>query len=656
MLYKDLVGYYGRLSGTTLKSKKTAIVAELLEMQTEDEIEMIVLLLQGRVFPGWSTMELGVASNLLIKALSKVYGTPEPKIQDEWRKLGDLGDVAHAIASKKKQNTLFSQPLTAKTVFENLKKVATLTGAKSQEAKLGLIGELFSKASADEARYIARTVLMDLRVGVAEGIVRDAIAKAYFADVYWSELLFAKQKNTFFHDALFERIKDKTVVLDETMGQELALLPVYAALKERNTVHIMPEERIKGMASFWKKKARVDYIFLSSAEVGTELRANIVRTVEQAYEVVNDYAEVAKLALAEGEKGLGNVQLSLFRPLKVMLAQKVDTIEEGFKTVGKPMALEYKYDGFRLQIHKEGEKVLLFTRRLEDVTKQFPDVVQGVLKAIECESCIIEGEAVGRDAKSGKYLAFQKVSQRIKRKYGIEEMAKEIPVELNLFDIVSLNGKALLSAPYQERRRKLESIVKWGKSPVVKLAEQLITESDEEAKTFYEKALSLGNEGCMLKSLTAPYKPGSRVGHMLKLKPVMDTLDLVIIGADYGTGKRAGWLSSFVLACQTPLGFQAVGMMSTGVKEKSSEGTSYDEMTKLLKDHITREEGRSVEVEPSLIIEVAYEEIQKSPTYESGFALRFPRLVRIRTDKGLHEVDTIDKIEGLYQAQRSRNI
>ncbi len=188
------------------------------------------------------------------------------------------------------------------------------------------------------------------------------------------------------------------------------------------------------------------------------------------------------------------------------------------------------------------------------------------------------------------------------------------------------------------------------------MARHIITDDVEKVNGFYEESLSKGNEGIMMKNLSAPYKPGSRVGYGIKIKPTMDTLDLVIVGADYGEGKRVGWLSSFHLACHDADSgdFLTIGKMGTGIKEKSEEGTSFEELTELLRPHITEEKGKSVAIKPAVVIEVAFEEIQKSSKYSSGFALRFPRLVRLRDDRMPEDASTVEEIAMVYGGQRGR--
>jgi len=308
----------------------------------------------------------------------------------------------------------------------------------------------------------------------------------------------------------------------------------------------------------------------------------------------------------------------------------------------------------RTQIHKKGDQVWLFTRRLDEVTKQFPDIVKYVKENIKAKTCIIEGESIGINPKNGKPLPFQTLSQRIHRKYDIEKMAKKIPVDVKLFDAIYVDGETFFRKPFRERRRELEKIVKVvpGKFG---LSKQLITKDMKNAEEFYKKALQNNQEGVMVKNLDALYHPGRRVvGGWLKVKPVMENLDLAIIGAVWGMGKRAGWLSSFILGCRDSKDekFLECGMIGTGIKEKEEHGISFVELTKILKPYIIGEKGNKVKIKPKLVIEVAYEEIQKSPNYDSGFALRFPRLVRMRNDKGLSEVDTTKRIGKLYLQQR----
>ncbi len=276
---------------------------------------------------------------------------------------------------------------------------------------------------------------------------------------------------------------------------------------------------------------------------------------------------------------------------------------------------------------------------------------------LKADNYILDAEVIGLDPKTKKWLPFQSISQRIKRKYDIEELIAKVPVMINVFDVISYENESLLNAPFNRRRHIIEKIVKVVPDRL-QPAKQIITDKLEEAEKFYKEALSLGNEGVMAKNLEGIYKPGSRVGYGVKIKPILETLDLIIVKADYGEGKRAGWLSSFTVACldSKKEKLLEIGKVSTGVKEKEQEdGTTYEEITKLLKPLMQEQKGKEVTVKPKIVIEVAYEEIQKSTEYSSGYALRFPRFLRVRFDKGMRDLNTIKEVETIYDQQRSRN-
>ena len=578
MQYSKLVDVYEKLESTSKRLEKTVFAAKLLKETDTKLIPVITLMIQGKIYPAWDDRKIGVAAKLVLKAINLATGIEAEKVEQEWKKTGDLGKTAENLVEKKQQQSLFRKDLEVRKVFDNLEKLSSMEGAGTVSRKIQLIAELLTSASPKEAKYIIKTVLEEMRIGVGEGVLRDAIVWEHFG--------------------------------------------------------------------YTGEEGRTD-------EVGEEYKSYLAK-VQEAYDITNDFSEVA-IASRKGEKGLGEIKLLPEKPIKVMLAQKVDDVAAAFEKVGKPAFVEYKYDGFRMQVHGFDGKIRIFTRRLEDVTEQFPEVIEYLKKNVKAKSFILDGEAVGYNPQTKKYLPFQKVSQRIKRKYEIERMAKEYPIELNLFDIVFLDGKNLIKKEFSERRKLLEKIITEKKWNVV-LAKQLISGDEKEVQQFYEDTLKLGMEGVMFKKSDAPYKPGSRVGHMVKLKPVMESLDVIITGAEWGEGKRASWITSFAIACQDESGeFVEIGKVSTGLKElESDEGTTFSEMTELLKPLIISEKGRELIVKPEVIIEVHYEEIQKSPTYSSGYALRFPRFVRLRDDKSIDEVSDISLVEELYYAQKKR--
>ncbi len=576
MRYSELVELYEKLDSTTKRLEKTKHLADALRKASSSELDKVILLVQGRVFPEWEKeKKLGFSESYVIKALQRVTGASEQRVKELWAELGDLGLVAERLMKSRRQSVLFSKELSVEKVFENLRKVAEVQGASSVERKVQLVAELLSAATPLEARYITRTVLETLRIGIGSGTLRDALVWAF---------------------------------LGEDLGVEL----------------VDGELTLVDRARY----------------------AEAVEQVQSAYDKLNDFGEVA-LLLRQGLSALREVKVRVGKPLKVMLAQSVDGMGEGFERVGVPADVEYKYDGFRMQIHKDNGKVRIFTRRLEDVTEQFPEVVK-LVSELEGDGFILDGEAVGFDPGTKKYLPFQNISQRIKRKYDIEEMSEKMPVELNVFDILCFNYESVIDKPFKERRALVEKLVK--EQPFrIRPAHNIVTSSLEEAEAFLEEARKAGMEGVMLKNLDAPYKPGSRVGYMVKLKFSMETLDLVIVGAEWGEGKRSGWLTSYLLACNDQGSFKTIGRVGTGVKEL--EGLTFEKLTELLKPLIVEQKGRLVSLKPELVVEVKFNEIQRSPSYSSGYALRFPRIVRLRLDKGPDEASSLSDVELLFSKQ-----
>ncbi len=556
MDYSKLAEVYEKLESTSKGLEKTQILADFLK-QIKKNPEVIYLL-KGRVFPDYDERELGLSIQLITKAIAKATGDNEKEVVKEFKNFGDLGKSAERLFSKKKQAGLFSEKLSVKKVINNLQKLPSLEGKGTVGNKIDLIVDLLHSASSKEAKYIVRTVLGDLKVGVGDGILRDTIVQTCFSP---------------------ENIAEKKIISEE---------------------------------------------------------------VQNAYDKATDWKEVFEKACS---KKLDEISLSPGKPVKVMLFPKAENIEDAFRIVGKPAAFEFKYDGFRMMINKDKSgNIKIFTRRLDNVTAQFPDAVKYIKEHVKADNFILDAEVVGYDAETKIYKPFQAMSQRIKRKYNIEKLEKELPIELNVFDIIFYNGKSLIKEPFEQRRKLIEKII----HPVkykIQLAEQIITDDDKIAEQFYEKALEEGQEGLMVKNLKAPYKPGARIGYAVKLKPDARDFDLVITGAEYGTGKRAGWLTSYDVSCRDENNnLLEVGKVSTGLKEKEEHGLSFIELTKKLKSIVTEEPGKHVLVRPEIIVTIGYQNIQKSPTYSSGYALRFPRVKNLRPDRSITDIATLDEI------------
>lgn len=549
MRYSELVELYEKLERTTKKLEKRDILAEFYKNCPADELYKVVHLSMG-VVP--SVEEVGVAEEMVRRIIERTYGASSDEVVQKFKTTGDLGGTAEWFSEHRKIKPLARRELTIDLVFDNLMKLPSIVGAGSQERKVALVAELMAAAEPVEARYVVRTVLGQMRIGVSHGTVRDAIAGAF--------------------------------------GRE-------------------PAE------------------------------------IEHVANVVIDFGRVAEMARA----GKLRAEVALFRPLRVMLAERAPDLETALKTFERP-ALETKLDGFRAQIHKRGSEVMIFSRRLEDVTMQFPDVVGWAKEALRAKECIVEGEILAVDPKTREPRPFQQLSRRIRRKHGIEEMEKQIPVRIDLFELLWLNGESLMKQPLAERWEALQKVVEPIKGKFQPV-DHIETKNLSEADKFYKAALAIGEEGVIVKNMDAHYQPGRRVGFWLKVKPIMEPLDLVVIGAEWGRGKRARWLGSLILGARDPRTkkFVATGMMGSGLTDEQLETA-----TRELKKLVVSEKGRMVEIKPEMVVEIAYEEIQRSPKYPTGYALRFPRLLRIRDpeDKGPEDANTTHDIEKLFKQQK----
>ncbi|HII83722.1 MAG TPA: ATP-dependent DNA ligase [Methanobacterium subterraneum] len=552
MLYKDLVEVYQDLDSTTKRLEKTDILAKFLAKVGDEEPELlpiVTLLCLGRIFPTWSEEELGIGSKLLMKAISQAVGVSPEDVENRMRDTGDIGEAAEELYLKKSQVTLFSRPITIGKVHRNLVKMAEISGNRAQYKKIDYLMELLSSASPAEAKYITRTVLEELRVGVGEGTIRDAISQAF----------------------------------------------------------------------------------------------NIPKEVtERAHMLTNDMGLVAEVARMEGEEGLRKLTLKPGKPVKPMLAQLSPSITESVGEMGWAIC-ETKYDGIRVQIHRHGDKIDIFTRRLENISLALPEISDYIEKSLPHEDFIVEGEIIA--SRDGKPISFQYMLQRVRRKYEIDKMVSKIPLTVYLFDVLYYH-KPILDEPLQERRKTLESIVKVLEGKLELSAQVKVTpEEIEKAQDLFETSIKGGHEGIMIKDPHAPYMPGIRGKKMLKLKAEPETLDLVVVGGTYGTGKRAHLIGSYLMALQDEDNqFKPLAYAATGLDDQTLL-----ELSEMVEPLIISKEGRQVKIEPSIIMEIAFSEIVESPESETGYSLRFPVVKRIRNDLGLDEIDTLERIESIFR-------
>ena len=363
--------------------------------------------------------------------------------------------------------------------------------------------------------------------------------------------------------------------------------------------------------------------------------------VRRANMLVGSLPKVAEIALTEGRAGIDSAGLTLFIPIKPMLAEMATGFQEVLAEHGGRSAFEYKYDGARIQIHRKDNEIRIFSRRLTDVTTSVPDIVDLARNSIRSSEYLVEGEvvAIGRN---GRPLPFQDLMRRFRRVHEIDAMVTSIPLKLYLFDIVYLNGDLLIDNTYEQRWATLA-----GLTANALLAERIVAGSVEEAKRLMKSAIEAGHEGVMAKDLKSTYTPGVRGKKWFKIKPA-ETLDVVIVAADWGSGRRRGWLSNYHLAVRdVETGeFLVVGKTFKGLTDQE-----FTEITRRLFKLKVRETEYTVHVRPSIVVEVAFNEIQHSPQYKSGYALRFARITRFREDKKAEEADSLQRLTQLYKDQ-----
>ena len=579
MEFSILVDSLNKMESTRKRLELTDHLVELFKKTPKEVISKIIYLLQGKLRPDFEGIELGVAEKLAIRAISKSSGIEVKKIENEYRKKGDLGYAASIILEQKTQTTFLVEDITVERVYETLFKIANLEGTRSQDMKMKYISSLLNDANPLEGRYILKILLGTLRLGVAENTVMDALAIAF------------------------------------------------SGKKENRSV------------------------------------------LEHAYNVSSDLGKVAQSIMDKGLEGIKNFDVILFNPIRPMLADRVKSEEDAIEKLGGRFAAEYKLDGERIQIHVEGKKVVLFSRSLENISNYYPDIIEKIPESIEAENAILEAEAVAINENSGEFLPFQELMHR-RRKYKIEKAVTEYPISVNFFDILYYNGKQCLSLEYNERRKKLESIVK--ENNYAKHIPMTIITNKNEIEEFFENSINSGSEGLMLKMLDKPYSAGSRGSHWLKLKreyqnELGDSLDLVVIGGFFGKGRRTGNYGTLLLATydENRDVFTSICKVGTGFSDEN-----LDQLFQILSPKITIKKNSRIDsemeaevwFEPELVIEVVASEITLSPIHkaakdeirkEYGLALRFPKFTgKIRLEKAAENASTNEEIIALYNIQK----
>ncbi|WP_400207833.1 ATP-dependent DNA ligase [Methanomethylophilus alvi] len=591
MQFGDLAEVFDRLEKTSSRLEMTDILAEFFRNVKPEEIRKTIYLSVGRLHPDFVPLELGMADKLVLKAIASVSGRRSEEVEDLWTKTGDPGEVAEMLIAKKKQMTLFSEPLSFQNVIEGLTAIENASGKDSQDKKMKLLARMLHDSSPLEARYLCRIVTGRMRVGAGTMTAMDALASA-----------------------------------------------------------------------FASKEDRPD--------------------IERAFNITCDMGLVAETLASGGLDAVKGIEVSVGNPVKVMLAERLRSLPEIMERLGGKCAFEYKYDGIRVQAHIKkgpGGFVKLFSRRLEDLTSNFPDIGEALLRQLKGREAIVEGECVAYDPDTGTLQPFQNVTHR-RKKHGMEKAVEDIPVRIFLFDMLYYDGEDYTLKPYSFRRMRLESSFKDDDSERydrIGYTSRAIIDSDEKAQEFFDGAIAARCEGIMAKSLSedSVYRAGSRGFLWIKYKKdytqaLVDSFDLTVVGAFYGMGKRAGKYGALLMAAYDP----DTGRFGTACKL----GTGFDDafldaMPGLLEKYRCETKPASLDAEmvpdvwfiPGVVLEVTAADISLSPIHtiaygtvkeDAGLGLRFPRFTgRVRDDKTPEQCTTASEIVEFYRMQEDRD-
>jgi len=578
MDFDKLVAVYGELEKTASGNQMREILSEFFKKVSAEEINVIAYLTLGRISSEFDDINLGMADQMVLKAIAVAGGRDETKVKKLSKEKGDLGLAAEEIIKTKGRTLVPVGTLTVKEVFEKLHKLAGAEGSGSQDAKISILASLLQKSSPQGAKYLCRIVLSTLRMGVGEMTVLDSLAIAFTGE----------KKNKEF--------------------------------------------------------------------------------LENAYNICPDVGIIAGTIASSGLKGINKIGIRVGRPIKMMLCQRVENIEDIKEHIEGKIAVEEKYDGERIQAHKSKDKIILFSRRMENITHQFPDIITELNQNISAKEFVIEGEAVAI-GKKGEFLPFQTLMQR-RRKYDIEKYVIDIPVRLHLFDVLYLNGESYLEESYLKRIKVLEKIIKPSKHLVQ--AKRVITDDIEEVEDFFNHALEEGCEGIIAKSTAedSVYQAGTRGWLWIKWKrdyssEMKDTVDLVVVGAFAGQGKRSGGYGALLCAVYNEKddSFETVSKLGTGFTDEQLEElpkmlNKYKLNHKSARVNARKEMKPDVWFEPRLVVEVLAAEITQSPIHtaafdgEKGLALRFPRFMKYREDKKAEQATTAKELEQMWRKKR----
>ena len=538
--------------------------------------------------------------------------------------------------------------------FSKLAQTYDLIGqAGNEPERVRLLADLFRRADKQTVEAIAHLTVGELidqqlsdQLGIGPGTIRAALAELSGQEAGEIDDLVK-------HSGDMSEVVASLIRGSDTLTVDQLWRRVGRAVKEnedrlRLVLYIFAHTTPAGAKYFTRmllKQMRIGAGFGTLTKAIAAAFDVAVSQVERLYVMTNDIGLAATRA-RQGEAALKRTGLTLFRPYQFMNAHKIDAAAEIFARLrGKQIIFEVKYDGARLQIHIKGGRppqVRLYSRRLNDDTGAMPDVVEALQKAWKGGDAILEGEAVAFDPALKKKQPFQMVLMRLGRKHDVALKAREIPLIMHLFDLVYADGEDLMDTPQSERRQRLQKLFR--PTSRVQMTSSIVSDKIADEQAFFREAIKAGHEGLMAKDPEARYLPGKRTDNWMKLKPAFETLDVVVVGGIWGSGRRRGTLSSLVVAVRDKDEFKRVGKVGTGFSEELLK-----ELTTKLEPKIIAARGRIVEIEPEMVIEVDFQDIQKTNAYDAGYVLRIPRFKRERTDKSTREADTLERLKRLYK-------
>jgi DNA ligase-1 len=563
------------LGQTSSRLQIAQLADDFLSRLRVDEAAIAARFMVGRALPQGEEKRLQVSGRAVWRVASELVPEDEGRGEEIFSAATDFGEAIEILLRERADEP--APTLTLEEVQRQLAEISSIAGANARRRKLEVLRDLLVRATALEGKYLAKILIREMRHGMSEGLMLEAIARMAGRPI-----------------AEIRRMH----MLDSDVGHVVQRVHPQAA--DNSLAQAAPETR--------------------SADRDDPHHASVVPTQPPA----------------QPDSSM------LPKPIRPMLAAPASSVAGAFAILGGSLALEYKLDGARVQIHCRPAAVNIFSRRMNEITQSLPEVVESMAQ-LRQRRAIFDGEVIAVGA-HGEALAFQEVMRRFGRVRGVERLRVAQPIRLFIFDLIALDDVLLIDTAYHQR---YESLVELAAAAGLQLAPRLVPLTPAEGQEFYASAIAAGYEGVMAKGLSSLYTPGARGRGWLKIKNAR-TLDLVIVAADWGYGRRHGWLSNYHLAVRDPA---SGGFLEVGKTFKGLTDTDFREMTDRLQALKIDERGGTVFVRPEIVVEVAYSDIQRSPRYAVGMALRFARILHVRNDKAAEEADTIDTLAAEFDRQ-----